>query len=93
MKVVITQTPRSQLIQRWHLAGATKRACLSETDVVEQNDNHVWRPSRSFHFKASRRLGITSVKFRDGWQLRLGNGERGPIDLLRYYWQGQQADY
>ena len=35
MKVVITKASRRQLIQRRHLARATKRARLTETDIVE----------------------------------------------------------
>src|SRR6266487_5848914 len=91
MKAVISQAVGSQLIQRRHPARAAECARLSEPDIVEQNDDDVRRSFRGFHFKARRRFGITSVKFRDGWRLRLGDRKHGPINLLRRQRQRQQA--
>jgi len=91
MKIVIAQAVCCQLIQPWHLTRAAKRAWLSEADVIEQNDDDVRRAFGSLNFKARRRFGITSVKFRDGWRLRLGNRQHGPINLLPRERQRQQA--
>src|SRR5205814_3401404 len=91
MNAVISQAISSQLIQCRHLARAAKGARLSEPDIVEQNDDDIRCSLRGFNFKARRRLGITSVKFRDGWRLWLGNRQHSSINLLRCEWQGQQA--
>src|SRR4029077_11957368 len=83
MKIVISQPYCRELIQRRHFARSAECAWLSEADIVEQNDDDVRRPLGGFNFKARRRLGSTSVKFRNGWGLRLGDREHGPIDFLR----------
>ena len=57
---------------------------MSETDIVEQNDDDVRRPLRGFNFKARRCLSIARVKLRDDWGLRLGNWEHSSINLLRH---------
>src|SRR6266566_9450332 len=91
MEIVIAQASCRQLVQRLHLTRAAKGARLSEAEVVEQNDDDVRRSFWGFNFKARRRFGITSVKFRDGWRLRLGDRKHGPINLLRRQRQRQQA--
>ena len=83
MKVVIAEAVRCQLVEYRHLTRATKRTWLSEADIIEQNDDHVWRTLRRFHFEAWRRLSITNVKFGDSWRLRLWHRENTPIYLLR----------
>ena len=82
MKVVITKASRCQLIQRWHFARATKRARLSEADVIEQNNDDIRRSLRRLNLKARRRLRIARIELSDSWWLRLGDRQDGPIDLL-----------
>src|SRR5882724_4236822 len=91
MKVVITKASRRQLIQCWHLARTTKRAGLSEADIIEQHNDDIRRSLRRLNLKTRRRLRIARVQLRDSWWLRLGYREHGPIDLLRRQRQRQQA--
>src|SRR5260370_37400251 len=83
MKIVIPEANCRERIERRHCARSAECAWLSEADVVEQNDDDVRRPLGGLNFKARRRLGITSVKFRNGWGLRFADWEQGPIDFLR----------
>src|SRR5438876_7193151 len=39
VKTVVTQTTRSQLIERWHVDRPAKSARGSKTDIVKQNDD------------------------------------------------------
>src|SRR5437899_7786883 len=91
MKIVITQASCRQLVECRHFARTAECAWLSEADVVEQNDDDVWRPLRRVNFKARRCLSIARVQLRDCWRLRLGNWEHSSINLLRRQRQRQQA--
>src|SRR4030095_1931395 len=93
MKLVLSAAVRCQFAERRHLTWATKCTWLSEADIVEQDDDDVWRPIRRFHFKARACLSITNVKLSDGGPLRLGDRQHGPINLLRRQRQRQQAQY
>src|SRR6266404_4361667 len=57
MKIVVTQARGRELFRRLHFAWTTKCARLSETDVVQQNDNDVRRSFGRFDLKARRCLG------------------------------------
>ena len=93
MKVVITKASRRQFIQRRHLARATKRARLSETDIIEQHNDDIRRSLRRLEIKAWRRLSAARVQLRDCWRLRLGDWQDGPIDLLRALrWRERSAE-
>src|SRR5438034_5559567 len=62
MKAVVTQPTRSQLIKRRHVNGSAKCARCSKTDVVKQNDHHIWRFCRRFHLETRRCFCIPGVK-------------------------------
>src|SRR5437868_12301309 len=83
MKIVITQAGGRELFRCLHFAGSTKHARLSETDVVQQNDDDIRRPLGRFELKARRCLGVTSVQFCNRRWLRLGHREYTQIYLLR----------
>src|SRR5207253_9406577 len=91
MKIVITQASCRQLVECRHFARTAECAWLSEANVVEQNDDNVWRPFRRFYLKAWRRLSIARVKLRDSWRRRLANRKHGSINLLCHQRQRQQA--
>src|SRR5205807_527922 len=71
MKIVITQAGGRELFRCLHFAGSTKRARLSEADVVQQNDDDVWSSLGRFDLKARRCLGVPRIQFRNNWRLRL----------------------
>ena len=83
MKIVVTQARGRELFRCLHFAGPTKRARLSEADVVQQNDDDVRRSFGRFDLKTRRCLGVTSIQFCNRRRLRLGHRENTPIYLLR----------
>src|SRR5438552_5185396 len=82
MKIVVTQARGRELLRCLHFAGSTKRARLSEADVVQQNNDDVWSSLGRFDLKTRRRLGVTSFQFCNRRRLRLGHRENTPIYLL-----------
>src|ERR1700756_2948084 len=91
MKAVVAQPSCRKPVECRHFARTAECAWLSETDIIEQNYDHVWRALRCLNLKPRWRFSITSVQFRDGWRLRLGYRQHSAINLLRHQWQWQQA--
>jgi len=59
MKIVVTQARVRELFRCLHFAGSTKRARLSEADVVQQNDDDV---RRSLGRLTSKRGGALALR-------------------------------
>ena len=74
MKTVLAQTVGGELVERRHLARPAKGTRLSETDVVEENDDNIRISLRRVNLKVWRRFCGTRIQLRDSRWLRLCHG-------------------
>ena len=83
VKAVVFQSVRRHLLQRGHPDRAAERAGVAEADIIDQHNHHVGRTLRRFHFKARRRLGVTSIEFGDFCDHRLPDRQHRAVQPAR----------
>lgn len=75
VKTVVPQATFGELFQGGHLDGAAERTAVTESDVVNQDDHHIWRSGWRLDFETRRSFRVAGVERGDRFYGRLCDGE------------------
>ena len=80
VEVVVAQSCVGNLVEGRGRDRSAERAGPGETEVVDQNDQHIGGTLRRFHLEARRRCRITHVELGIQGRIRLRKRKHSPIE-------------